>query len=1021
MRIVVQTRAGDREIEVALRNPEATLGELLHAVLGTEVPASVAIDERAVPAWWRVVDVGLHEGATLAPVGEDRRPGGSRQWPLELVVLSGLDAGRVFPLPAGRSTLGRDAGNTVVLADASVSRRHCALELDAHGHGTLTDLDSANGTLVDGTTDLALAPGSVIELGALAVAIRVPTDDDRPHGLDLRRHLGAGGTVEFNRPPRLDRAPAPPRLELPSEPSEAQKPQFSIASTLGPLVLAVVMVAIMGDPRFALFALLSPFIAIGSYVESRRRGTRKSARDQRQYASDLDQFEQRIGEAAALERAQRRDACPDPAEVLRRASLPSVRLWERRPEHDDFLHLCAGLGDVDFNPPVDDRSHRTPAKVTDALEAAGLRAAPVGVELSEGGVVGIVGDRAAALAAARSLVCQAAVHHGPADLAIGVFVDEGREPDWEWAKWLPHTRTADGGGERWLSAQRQRSEALLRALAAGAGTGTTLAVLDSDLLVEGRNAPARELLRRGEDAPPAAGIVIAGTRDRLPASCTTVIEITSPVGDAVLHDGQELLLAGLSLGRARRCARDLARFEDPELRSVGAGLADSVRLLPLLELEGVDAEAIQARWRLSGRPAAPVGVTEHGVFTLDLERDGPHALVGGTTGSGKSELLRSLIAALAVNADPRHLTFLLMDFKGGAAFDACARLPHTVGMVTDLDEDLVERALRALDAELQYRERLLRSVGADNLRAYHEREHDEPLPRLVVVIDEFAKMARELPELLSALVDVAQRGRTLGVHLILATQRPAGVVNDHIRTNTNLRIALRVQDAADSIDVIGDRAAAELSRHRPGRAYVRFGPDEVVPIQSALVTCATDATTDAAVDVTPFTFGATPRERDPETGELPVAAEQPSDLARLVDAIVEANAAAGFAPPRRPWPEPLSEQIDLAELLPAVALADEPRAPGPVPRGLGARPGQPAAARHPGQRHDDRAGEPRAQRRDEPRAGCARAVRVRLRHGRAGGGRGAAARRLGDRGRRSRASGAALALAAPRPRPPARR
>ena len=117
MRIVVQTTAGDREVEVALRNPEATLGELLHAVLGTEIPASVAIDERAVPAWWRVVDVGLHEGSTLAPVPEDRRPGGSRRWPLELVVLSGLDAGREFatargPLDAGprRGQHGRARG-----------------------------------------------------------------------------------------------------------------------------------------------------------------------------------------------------------------------------------------------------------------------------------------------------------------------------------------------------------------------------------------------------------------------------------------------------------------------------------------------------------------------------------------------------------------------------------------------------------------------------------------------------------------------------------------------------------------------------------------------------------------------------------------------------------------------------------------------------------------------------------------------------------------------------------------------
>ena len=274
-----------------------------------------------------------------------------------------------------------------------------------------------------------------------------------------------------------------------------------------------------------------------------------------------------------------------------------------------------------------------------------------------------------------------------------------------------------------------------------------------------------------------------------------------------------------------------------------------------------------------------------------------------------------------------------MDFKGGAAFDACARLPHTVGMVTDLDEALVERALRALEAELQYRERLLRSAGADNLRAYHERDHDEPLPRLVVVIDEFAKMAREQPELLAALVDVAQRGRTLGVHLILATQRPAGVVNDHIRTNTNLRIALRVQDAADSIDVIGGRAAAEISRHRPGRAYFRLGPDEVVPIQSALITCVTDAESDTAVEVTPFEFGAPrarARGRRPPSAGGGRAAVGPGAAGRRDH---RGQRRRGHRRPRASRGRSRCRaQIDLAELIGVrerrralVALADEPR------------------------------------------------------------------------------------------------
>ncbi|WP_028062828.1 FtsK/SpoIIIE domain-containing protein [Solirubrobacter soli] len=938
MHVVLRDSGGDRELLVSLRNPEATLHDVLHAALDVQAPESVAIDGRVVDAAARALDAGLHEGAILelAPNGTGARP----RPPLELAVLTGPAAGRTVPVRAGRWTIGRDATNTITLDDETISRAHAELELDEHGAGSVRDLGSANGTWVDGaevtdeTADVAV--GSVVQLGAVAFTVRAPADEDRPLGLDLRRHVGPSGAVAFNRPPRLAGAAGPGALEVPSEPGDPPPAHFSIASTVGPLVLAVVMVAITRDLRFALFSLLSPVIGIGTYVESKRRNTTTKVKDQKEYRAKLRELQTEVGDAGAVERARRRQRTPDPAEVLRRVELPSMRLWERRPNHDDFLSLYAGLGDVAWQPQADSPSTKLPEQVSETLKGEGLRAAPVAVELAKGGVVGIVGDRRLALATARSLLCQAAVHHGPADLTVGVFVDEGRDTDWEWTKWLPHTRSADGDGEQWLSARRERSEALLRRLTAGAASGTALVVLDSDLLIEGRNAPARELLRGGSEREdkrlPVAGIVVSSSRDRLPAACNTVIEIISPDGDAIAHrtdstdGGQELIVAGLDPATARRCARDLARFEDPELSVAGAGLPDSVRLLPLLELDAVTPDAIRRRWQRAGTPASPagpVGVTEQGVFSLDLERDGPHALVGGTTGSGKSELLRSLIAALAATTDPRQLTFLLMDFKGGAAFDACARLPHTVGMVTDLDEALVERALRALEAELQYRERLLRKAGADNLRAYHERDHDEPLPRLVVVIDEFAKMAREQPELLAALVDVAQRGRTLGVHLILATQRPAGVVNDHIRTNTNLRIALRVQDAADSTDVIGDRSAAEISRHRPGRAYFRLGPDEVVPLQSALITCVTDATSDTAVEVAPFEFGATAGARQEAIDER--MGERPSDLARLVDAIIEANDAEGIAPPRKPWPEPLPSQLDLAQLDGHVALADEPR------------------------------------------------------------------------------------------------
>jgi S-DNA-T family DNA segregation ATPase FtsK/SpoIIIE len=953
--IIFSAAGAEHELDVRLRSRDATLADLVRAIDGSPaVPRTVAVDGRPVDSAVPVADSGLHEGSVLGVEAGDGAGDPTRS-AYEIVVVAGLDAGRTFPLTPGRWVVGRDPRSDLVLDHDTVSRAHCAVTVTGD-RVTVTDLDSANGVHVDGvriTGETGIGPDDVLGVGALALAVRRVGDADRPRSLDLRRHRGPGGTVSFNRPPRSAAPAGPDEIVPPDPPAEPAKPHFSIASTLGPLVLAALMVGITRDLRFGLFALLSPLIGVGTYLESRRRSRKDGAATRERFAAELDTFAERVAAAGAAERARLRALAPDPGEALRRAALPSTRLWERRPRHDDFLHLYAGVADRPWTPPVRTVG-RLPGEVTERVEAARLLAAPVIVDLSHGGVIGVAGDRTVALAVARSLLCQATVHSGPADLTAGVFVDPGREPEWDWCKWLPHTRQPEGAG-RWLAHRRETADAMLQRLAAGGGHGTALVVLDSDVLTEGKHSPARDLLNasRTDGSAPVAGIVVAASPDRLPAACDTVVEIVSADGDATVRrpaDGEvveDVLLAGLSVPRARACARDLARFDDPELRQAGAGLPDAVRLLPMLGLPRVDAAAIRERWRRA-EPAsatAPLGVTERGVFTLDLVRDGPHGLVGGTTGSGKSELLRSLVAALAAHAGPDQVTFVLMDYKGGAAFDECARLPHTVGLVTDLDEQLGERALRALEAELRRRERRLRAAGADNLVEYVRRGAPEPMPRLIVVIDEFATLATELPDFLAALVGVAQRGRTLGVHLILATQRPSGAVNDNIRTNTNLRIALRVQDAADSVDVLGIRDAASLSRLLPGRAYVRLGPGEVVPIQTALVTCVSAAADDAPVAVEPFRFA----DPDPGTGTgfgsalLPGPASPATapvgdrtDLARLVDAI--AGAAADLPAPRRPWPEPLGADVDLAALPPEesraiVAVADDPARQAQYPVG----------------------------------------------------------------------------------------
>ncbi|WP_236609581.1 FtsK/SpoIIIE domain-containing protein [Leifsonia xyli] len=492
------------------------------------------------------------------------------------------------------------------------------------------------------------------------------------------------------------------------------------------------------------------------------------------------------------------------------------------------------------------------------------------MDLTDAGVVGIVGERAGALALARSLLLQAAVHCGPADLTIGVFCDQGREAEWSWASWLPHTRQVGGSGrQRWLSARREASATMLRGLHEGIDSLPTpglLVVLDSEVLTEGRDAPGRALLGHGRsmsDAPRRAerqtrvsGIVIATTADQLPAVCTTVIEVGRDASATVrspedLSTVDDVILAGVGPETAEEGARRLAHFDDPEFIVPGASLPSLVRLPELLDAGSLDAEAVRRMWEAPTGFSTPIGSGESGAFTLDLVKDGPHGLVGGTTGSGKSEFLRSFVAGLAARNDPTRLNFILIDFKGGAAYKACERLPHTIGTISNLDEQLADRALRALEAEMQRRQRLFAAAGedVDNLDAYLATKPAEPLPRLLLVIDEFAMLAKDFPDVLASLVSVGAVGRTLGVHMILATQRPAGVVNEDILANTNLRVALRVQSREDSSNVIGVPSASAIGRAQTGRAYVKLGQDDITPVQTALVTGRAQQETAEAVEV----------------------------------------------------------------------------------------------------------------------------------------------------------------------------
>lgn len=934
MRLLIEIDEERHRIELHRFHENATLGELIADACGRQLSdaESILVDDRPFAPGTKLAEITLLEGSRIATAPHER-PGMVRSW--SATVSGGLDAGRTILLPRNRPlTAGRSPHADVTLASESASWDHLTVTL-RDKEIIIEDRGSTNGTFLDGKRveeePVSTEEAAVVTAGGTTILLRPLIDEAPAPAPGTLHNLTPAATAPFNRPPRpglpepIEPLTPPARKDIPSS------TRFSFITILAPLVLAFAMVLILGDARYALFAALSPVMGVGSWFEQKHRRARSLKEEETRFTQALTAFEEEIATAAQQEKARHRIRIPDPATVIRRAEIPATTMWQQRGDAPDFLALHAGIADIPWQPPVDTRSgSKLDEEVREILDRTRMPAAPVEIDLARAGVVGIVGDREGALALARSLLCQAAVHCGPADLTIGIFCDPGRDNDWGWAGWLPHTRLLGAdGNECWMSDNRERSDHLLRQLRdslASLPTHELLLVFDSDVLMEGRQSIARDLLGTGrsDEGPLLAGrerprrvpgIVIASAEEQLPATCTIVMRVGADA-EATLEQPETLtripdvVIAGVSIATAERCAMALARFDDPELAAVGAALPSLVRLPPLLGMQRVTPNEIRDAWSNAKGVAAPIGVGEAGALVLDLVKDGPHGLVGGTTGSGKSEFLRSLVAGLAARNDPTRLSFILIDFKGGAAFATCERLPHTIGTISNLDEQLADRALRALEAEMQRRQRVFAAAGEgiDNLDAYLATKPPEPMPRLLLVVDEFAMLAKEYPDVLSSLVSVAAVGRTLGVHMILATQRPAGVVNDDILANTNLRVALRVQSRDDSNNVIGVPDASAIGRGQTGRAYVKRGQDDIVPVQTALVTGRAEQDRAEGIELLPVTFSGT----RPVTGPIGIVHESaPSDLDELIESVCIANEEIGFAAPRPVWPEPLGERAEL--------------------------------------------------------------------------------------------------------------
>jgi S-DNA-T family DNA segregation ATPase FtsK/SpoIIIE len=827
----------------------------------------------------------------------------------------------------------------------------------------------------------------------------------------------APGAVVFHRPARAFPEPARGEPVAVAAPPVVDPPTArGLLQVLLPLVgsLSILGFALAyRNPLFLAIAagivVLSVTVAVAMHVGQHRASLRKRHRDAERYLAHLDQQRTRLAEIAAVQRAGAARLHPDPA-----ALWPVVagrrHLWERRRGDPDFLHARVGLGTVPLAVPVRLELGGNPlVEYVPELEAAAtavvadyqrLAAMPVTIPAAELGSLTVVGEREAARALVRALVCQLATWHAPDDLRLVTWFEPAAEAAWSWMKWLPHARetgavagpdgrdavalTVEEGDLDVLLSQlvQPRAEHRERTRAGQAGTAPVsfqpaVVIVDGYVPMEpvGRLPILEELL----DSAAELGVLVVTLVERrgdVPARADAVLEVTAGGRldyTELAPDGRREHGLAPDAAPVELCEA-LARAMAPLVLRAAGGRSATVDSKGLLDLLGLDA---------AGRPdqppagpgllRAPVGIGDDGrPVHLDLKEAaeggmGPHGLVVGATGSGKSELLRTLVTGLALGHAPEELALVLVDYKGGATFAEVAALPHVAGVITNLEREptLVDRVHAALFGELERRQRVLAGAGSfDRVRDYQAYRAANPsaglapLPSLLVIVDEFGELLASRPDFLDLFVSIGRTGRSLGVHLLLATQRLDEGRIRGLESHLRYRICLRTFSVEESVAALGGREAFELPP-LPGLGWLRVDGARL-RFKAALVTrpwrerCerAEAAEVVRAFDagglgaelavLPPATAGGP--EPAPPAPAAPVAAtDRPAARVRTELQVAVAGLCHAAGPERRVqpvWLDPLPEALPLDAILDAGQAPWQPGDPGwlAIPLGLADRP-----------------------------------------------------------------------------------
>lgn len=695
-------------------------------------------------------------------------------------------------------------------------------------------------------------------------------------GLLVRDHPSNSDYPRFNRNSRVKIMVKDDKIEVLDPPAMPQKPKNNWLTRLLPsmgMLIAGALMAFMGGTMI-IFSAISCGMAVVTTVINVRQGNKDYetgvADRYQKYTDYIARKRGEIEQARAEERSALEELYVAQPVEIDRLRVFSPDLFDRSPRDDDFLCVRLGSGAVKSRQEIQYK-HQERLEIDDELQLIPQQLqkeymyvgnAPIVCDLRQTNAVGIVGAEAYRFSFLKNMVIDLTARQFFSDVRL-VFVAESWHKDQiYWLRMLPHVMNEQTGARNIVCDDESKNlvfEYLFKEMSfreQNKGYDHHIVVFFYDEYGF-KNHPLSRFVDKAKDL--GVAFVFFGERKAdIPMGCGYLVDIRDHQVAALynVEDRNDTVVFGyptVSDRNAKEIVKLLAPVYTEEV-SLEGSLTKNITLFDLLNILTVEDLDLDARWKKSvvwQTMSVPLGVSKTGVVYLDLhdKAHGPHGLVAGTTGSGKSEILQTYILSVATLFHPHEVAFLIIDFKGGGMVNQFKDLPHLLGAITNIDGKQINRSLKSIKAELQKRQRYFAEADVNHIDKYIKKykagEVSQPLPHLVIIVDEFAELKAEQPEFMKELISAARIGRSLGVHLILATQKPSGQVNEQIWSNSRFKLCLKVQSQQDSNEVLKSPLAAEIKE--PGRAYLQVGNNEIFELFQTAYSGASEKADDSGI------------------------------------------------------------------------------------------------------------------------------------------------------------------------------